>query len=364
MSLSNRSCRRLPTASAPKCVVAQGAGAAGSVLLAYRQWDPLRLARTLPSRGAGAWLGAPLLPWRVQCAVRVCAALAAGLGGWGRCRVLCPPRSPPPAPRSPRCVWRVVLSGCPLPSPAGAPFHAVCAFRELGPVALLLFPACPLHVCALALSRRPRPSCLPRSVWRRHLAWFWCRAPVGPFLAVCTPPRLLPRSRVPSDLFSGGAARSRSLRAWLGVLCPLAGGAVRPGLSGAGRGGGGAACVPPPPEAWPGGPEGRGVTLPRSVPLPSLGGHQSGCHRRRSVHGGRGLHAAPVRVRVLTPGVVRGAPLCAGAGPPACRGHCGSRHVAAWGRVAYGLSGVPPPGAAASLGGGGGAGGSPGLGGG
>ena len=30
----------------------------------------------------------------------------------GRCRVLCLPRFPLPAPRFPRCVWRAVLSGC------------------------------------------------------------------------------------------------------------------------------------------------------------------------------------------------------------------------------------------------------------
>ena len=59
-------------------MVARGAGAAGLVLLACRQWDPLRLARRLPSSGAGAWHGAPLLPWWLQCPVRLCAALAAG----------------------------------------------------------------------------------------------------------------------------------------------------------------------------------------------------------------------------------------------------------------------------------------------
>ena len=37
-----------------------------------------------------------------------------------------------------------------------------------------------------------------------------------------------------------------------------------------------------------GGAVGRGVALPRSVPLPSLGRQQSGCHWRRSGHGGRG----------------------------------------------------------------------------
>ena len=116
------------------------------------------------------WAGAEAaLPrgWGVaQCATtaladavpRLCgAALAAGSGGSGRYLVLCLSRFPLPAPRVPRCVWRAVPSGCPLPSHAGTPFHAVCAFRELGPVGLLVVPACPLRVCALALPRHPPP---------------------------------------------------------------------------------------------------------------------------------------------------------------------------------------------------------------
>ena len=151
-------------------MVARGAGAAGPVLLACRQWNPFGLARRLPSLGVWAWRSAPLLPWRVQCPVRVRAALAAGSGGWGRYLVFCLSRFPLPAPRVPRCVLRAVPSGCPLPSLAGTPFHAVCAFRELGPVALLVVPACPLRVCALALPRRPLPpplggvACAPRAV--------------------------------------------------------------------------------------------------------------------------------------------------------------------------------------------------------
>ena len=267
-------------------------------------------------------------------------------GGWGRCRVLCLPRFPLPAPRFPRCVWRAVPSGCPLSSLAGTPFHAVCAFRGLGPVALLVFPACPLRVCALALSRRPRPPPLPGWVWRAHLARSRCWAPVGPFHAVRAPPCVLPRSRAAFGLLGGGGGgRSRSPPAWLGVVCPPWGGPV-PG----GRGGG-AACVPSSPEVRPGGPEGRGVALPRSVPLPSLGRQQSGCHWRRSGHGGRGPHTAPVRVRVLSPGVARVASLCAGAGSLACCGPRGSRQVGAWGRVAYGLSCVPPPGRRGPFGG-------------
>ena len=131
---------------------------------------PLGLARRLPSLGVGAWRNAPLLPWRVQCPVRVCAALAAGSGGSGRYLVLSLSRFPHPAPRVPRCVWRAVPSGCPLSSLAGTPLHGVYAFRELGPVALLVVPACPLRVCALALQRRPPPpplggvACAPRAV--------------------------------------------------------------------------------------------------------------------------------------------------------------------------------------------------------
>ena len=155
-------------------------------------------------------------------------------------------------------------------------------------------------------------------------------------------------------LGGGGVARSRSPLAWHGVVCPLTGGPARPGRSGAGGGGGGgAACVPSSPEAWPGSPVGQGVALPHSVPLPYLGGHQNGCYWRRSVHGGRGPHTAPILVRVLIPGVVRVAPLCAGAGPAACRVLCWSTRVGASGRVAYWLSGVPPPGAPALSGGGG-----------
>ena len=93
-------------------------------------------------------------------------------GGWGRCRVLCLPRFPLPAPRFLRCVWRAVLSGCPLSSLAGTPFHAVCAFCGLGPVALLVFPGCPLRVCALALSRRPPPPSCP--------GWCGARTSRGP----------------------------------------------------------------------------------------------------------------------------------------------------------------------------------------
>ena len=206
-------------------MVARGAGAAGPVLLACHQWDPLGLARRLPSLGVGAWRCAPLLPWRVQCPVCVCAALAAGSGGSGRYLVLCLSRFPLPAPLVPRCVWRAVLSGCPLPSLAGTPFHAVCAFRKLGPIALLVVPACPLRVCALALARHPPPpplggvACASRAV----LALGAGRAvPRGPCPSACPAP-------FPCSVWRawGGAVRSWFPPTWLGALRPPWGGSVR-----------------------------------------------------------------------------------------------------------------------------------------
>ena len=331
-------------------MAARGAGAAGPVLPACRQWDPRGLARRLPSLGVGAWRCAPLLPWRVQCPVCVCAALAAGSGGSGRYLVLCLSRFPLPAPRVPRCVWRAVPSGCPLPSFAGTPFHAVCAFRALGPVALLVVPVCPFRVCALALPRRPFPpllggvACAPRAVPALGAG----RAvPRGPCPSAC-------RAPVPCSVWRAwvGAVRSRFPLTWLGVVgvavgrprggcrlvlrgasgvrrspspdCPPTGRAVgvrHPRVVGAGvrvwgpfsvpaacapcggcapRGGsvafvcrgagwgGGGGVRRTPRSCGRGGAVGRGVALPRSVPLPSLGRQQSGCHRRRAVHGGRG----------------------------------------------------------------------------
>ena len=318
--------------------------------MACRQWDPLGLARRLPSLGVEAWRCAPLLPWRVQCPVCVCAALAAGSGGSGRYLVLCLSLFPLPAPRVRRCVWRAVPSGCPLPSLAGTPFHVVCAFRALGPVALLVVPACPFRVCALALSRCPLPpplggvACAPRVVPTLGAG----RAvPRGPCPSVCPVP-------VPCSVWHawGGAVRSRFPPTWLGVVgvaagrprggafyrcegrlgscapppptarplgglpgpaihvlwaraCGCGGPALSPRLArpveaarraadpwcscaGGRAGGGGGACAVPPSCAAGGGPVGRGVALPHSVPLPSLGRQQSGCHWRRAVHGGRG----------------------------------------------------------------------------
>ena len=263
-------------------------------------------------------------------------------GGSGRHLASCLFRFPLPAPRVPRCVWRAVPSGCPLPSLAGTPFHAVCAFRALGPVALLVVPACPFRVCALAVSRCPLPLPLGGVARASRVvpALGAGRAvPRGPCPSACPAP-------VPCSVWRawGGAVRSRFPPTWLGVVGAAAGrprgGAfdrcvgrlgscapppptVRPlgGLSGSaswaracgrggpalslwglraagrvhgvlmlggGLGGGGGACAASSGCAAGAGPVGRGVALPLSVPLPSLGRQQSGRHWRCAAHGGRG----------------------------------------------------------------------------
>ena len=189
------------------------------MLLACHQQDPRGLALRLPSRGIGPWRGAPPLLWRVQALV-VCARRSRPVGSvWGWCRMLCLPRFFPPTPRFPLCRWRAVPSVCPLSSLAGMPFHAVCAFRGLGPIALLVFPTCPLCMCALAASAPPP---LPGLVWRAHLARSQYWAHVGPFHAVRAPLRVLSPSRAPFGMLGGGAARSRFPIPGLG-LCALRG---------------------------------------------------------------------------------------------------------------------------------------------
>ena len=161
-----------------------------------------------------------------------CSALVLGArrsrparGGWSRCRVLCLPRFSRSAPCFLRCVWRAVPSGCLLSSLAGTPCHAVCAFRGLGQVALLVFPACPLCVCALALLRRSRPPPLPGLVWRAHLARSRCLVLVGRFHAVRARPRVLPRSRALFGLLGG--RRPGPVSPYLAWVCALPVGWVR-----------------------------------------------------------------------------------------------------------------------------------------
>ena len=93
----------------------------------------------------------------------VCAALAAGQNGAAGAASLRPLLLAVSPSRPSRCLERVAPSGCPFSLPAGTPLSEVCAFRELGPVALLVRAGCPLGVCvraSLRCSRLPPFLCL------------------------------------------------------------------------------------------------------------------------------------------------------------------------------------------------------------
>ena len=201
-------------------MVARAAGAAGPVLLACRHWDPRGLARRRPSRRAGAWRSVPLLPWRVQCPGRVCAALAAGSAGLGPVPGVVSFLFPPSRPVLTalcvpgRPVWVFLFLARWYAIPCGLCVPRAWAGCPSG------FPRVSLvYVCARALAASAPPP-LPGLVWRAHLAWSRCWALVGPFHAVCAPPRVLPRSRVPFDLLWGGGGRSRFPLPGLGLRAP------------------------------------------------------------------------------------------------------------------------------------------------
>ena len=195
----------------------------------------------------------PPLLGGVACAPRAVPALGAG-------RAV--PRGPCP-------------SACPAPVPCSV-------WRAWGGALRSRFPPTWLWVVGVAVGR-PRggvPSTVARGVWSQALPlprlpahWAGCWGP----LSTCC---------------GRGRAGEEAL------FCPLclqalwglrAAGRVRGvRVPGGWRGGGGEGVRRTPRLCGRGGPVGRGVALPRSIPLPSLGRQQSGCHWCRAVHGGRG----------------------------------------------------------------------------
>ena len=126
-----------------------------------------------------------------------------------------------------RCVLRVVLCGCLFLLPAGTPFHAVCAFRGLGLVALLgprrVSVGCGCARASAVYAPLPPP---PRVGVARAP-----RAVLVQGAGRTVPARLCPSAfpaPVPCSAFlspgGGGVARSLRPRAWLGVAHPPPGG--------------------------------------------------------------------------------------------------------------------------------------------
>ena len=217
---------------------------------------------------------------------RLCVRGARGrFGGFGPVPGVVSLPFPPPRPACSALRVAGLPVRCPLPSLAGTPFHVVCAFRAVGPVALLVVPACPFFVCALALSRCPFPP--PWVVWRAHLAWSRHWALVGPFDVVRAPPRVLSRSLAPSGVLGGGRSGPGSPLLGLGLW------GWRQGVPGGGcllplRGASGVMRSPSPdcpPTGWAAGARdprvvGAGVRVWGPCSVPSAGTPCGGCAPR------------------------------------------------------------------------------------
>ena len=191
-------------------------------------------------------------------------------------------------------------SGCPSRSPR-VPFACVCAR-------------------APAASAPPPPW----MVWLAHLARSRHWALVGPFHVVRAPPRVLPRSPALSGVLEGGRSGPGSPLPGFELCAPCGAGPWR-SCAGGRVGVGGAARAPCPPFVRLGGPVGRGVALPLSVPLPSLGVATK--HRPHSWR--------PCEPALLAVGVAEGRPW--GGAFDCCEGRL--------------TSGAPPPPTARPLGG-------------
>ena len=250
----------------PACSALRVAGRPVRVALTLARWYAIPRGLCVPRARPSCPPGCPRVSLLCVCARALAVSAPPPLGG-----VACAPRVVP-ALGAGRAVPR---GPCPAPVPCSV-------WRAWGGAVRSRFPPTWLGVVGVAAGcpRGGAPSVVARGVWGHALPL--PRLPVH--WAGCRGPRSTCGGRGPAGV---GA-----------LLCPFGRHALW-GLRAAGRvcgvhvlgggpGGGGGACVVPPGCAAGGGPVGRGVTLPHSVPLPSLGRQQSGCHWRCAVHGGRG----------------------------------------------------------------------------
>ena len=222
-----------------------------------------------------------------------------GAGAGAGCRVF-------PVSAFPPRVSCAVCGGPPCPAvpyPRSLVRHSMRSLRSAGSVRLpfwysLRVPCVCVCTCTLAAPPPPPLGGVARAPRAVPVLGAGRAVQRGPCSSAC------PASvRCSVWLALGGAARSRFLPPGLGLCTPCGLGLRVWGVPapGGGFGGwGGAACAPFPPTVRQGGPVGRGVALPWSVPLPCLGRQQSGCLWRHSGHGGRGPHTAPVRACLLS----------------------------------------------------------------
>ena len=224
-----------------------------------------------------------------------------------------------------RCLLRRALWRCPLPwgpvlcgaAICGVPPCCVCFVVARWCVLLfaaLLCAVCVPGCCAVRSVSSPLCAVLCFAVLVRSRcavcvvravagAWCcgvpWCGAGSGgPWLSAGG----VFRCRCPTCCGRGRAGVGPFSVPWAGTPC----GGCAPRSCAGGRAGGGGRAPYPPFVRLGGGAVGRGVALPHSVPLPSLGRQQSGCHWRCAVHGGRG---PPYHSRSCSPGF-SGCDLC------------------------------------------------------
>ena len=248
----------------PPCVFR---AACGGLSLTLARWYAIPRGLCVPRARSGCPSGSPRVSLSCVCARAPAASAPPPLGG-----VACAPRVVP-ALGAGRAVPRGPCpSACPAPVPCSVQ-------RAWGGAVRSRFPPTWLGVVGVAVGRPrvgafyccegrlgsgapPPPAARPLGgLSGSAIHVLWARA------CGCGGPSLSPRPARPVGAARRGAGPWRS----------CAGGR-------AGKWGG--ACAVAPVCAAGGGPVGRGVALPHSVPLPSLGRQQKGCHWRCAVQWG------------------------------------------------------------------------------
>ena len=273
--------------SRPACPALRVAGCPVRVSLSLARWYAIPRGLCVPRAWFGCPSGSPRVPSACVCARAPAASALPPLGGVASASRAVPalgagravPRGPCP-------------SACPAPVPCSV-------WHSLGAGGLVPVPPYLAWGCGGGGGASPGgvPSPVAWGVWGQapplprlpaHWAGCW-----GPLPTCCGRGRVgVGAQHCPLGLHALWGLRAAGVvggrpPTWLGAVCPPWGGFVAFVCRGASWGGGSVRRAPRLCGRG-GGAVGRGVALPRSVPLPSLGRQQSGCHWRRSCQGGRG----------------------------------------------------------------------------